>query len=364
MAKLFMKISLAVLAFALIVFALSNMASLRAQRNLEQGVFYQDSVTAFTEKTQPTMLVPVGITAGVRFYTDGVVVLGVGEVTTADGNTVSPSENKLQAGDVIMAVGGTKISNITELATAISSHHTTSGTINLEVNRSGNIEKIEIKPAECCTSGLPKIGCWVRDSTQGIGTITYFNPETKVFSALGHGILDVDTKQLLTVREGELVETKIIQIKQGKKGCPGELIGEINENILIGTISKNTPLGLFGTINPAYPHLPKTTMPAATRCQIVRGPAHILSNIEGAGIKSYDIFIESINQDPEAEKTMVVRITDQGLLSRTNGIVQGMSGSPIIQNNHLIGSITHVFVQNPQRGYGLSIDKVMVMEDC
>ena len=348
--KLFFGISIAILVSAIFVYILAQMTNTNAQTRHHEGLFYEDSVTALSsdeiarrrvaiDDNDTLMLVPVGITAGVRFHTDGVMVLGTGEVSIAGGKSLSPSEDKLQAGDVIRAVGSTPINNISELAAAISANPKR---LTLEIERGNENKKVEIIPAKCCTTGNPKIGCWVRDSTQGIGTITYFNPTTNTFSALGHGILDVDTKKLLSVRSGELLEATIVQIKQGKKGTPGELIGEIKEGSIMGAITKNTALGLFGTINPAHPALPSTAFPVASHSQISLGPASILSNIECAGIKSYDIFIESINQDPQAEKSIVIRITDQNLLSRTNGIIQGMSGSPIKQNGQLIGAITHV----------------------
>ena len=234
-----------------------------------------------------------------------------------------------------------------------------SNCITLEVLRDGMTLSVDVHPAMCGRDGHPKIGCWVRDSTQGIGTITYYDPATSRFGALGHGIMDVDTRKLMKVRHGQIMESHIIDIVKGKKGEPGELIGDIRPDTVIGTINKNTSLGLYGDINRSYGGLPTAAFAAARHDQIHQGPAKIFSNIEGGGIKPYDVYIESVNEDSGAEKGLVVRITDQGLITRTNGIVQGMSGSPIVQGDKIVGAITHVFVQNPLRGYGVFIEKML-----
>ncbi|MCL2575268.1 MAG: SpoIVB peptidase [Defluviitaleaceae bacterium] len=326
-------------------------------------IFTQDSVTATTvaskdaqsTETARKAVVPVGITAGVRFYTQGIMVLGIGDVIMADGGRVSPSSGKLAAGDIVTKVDGNTVENIEQMTYAINAANFA---VTLEVMRNGQSKDVKITPAKA-DDGTAKIGCWVRDSTQGIGTITYYCPHTKCFGALGHGIMDVDTGKLLSVRCGHMLKSNIINIRRGEKGEPGELIGEINEKSILGDITKNTPLGLYGSINQNHPDLPRATFTIANHNEITRGPAKIFSNIEGGGIQSYDVFIESINQDPAADKGMVVRITDQALIKRTGGIVQGMSGSPITQGDKIIGAITHVFVQNPLRGYAIHIEKML-----
>jgi len=354
--KRFMAISLFVLLLSIFIYLAISFTNLSSLNQPGQDIFRQDAITASKTGDMPEALVPVGITAGVRFYTQGIVVLGAGDVAIAGGQTVSPSKGKLLPGDVVTKVCGECVQTISEMVSAISK---SKGNVNLEILRDGKAQVVEITPAKSADDGAFKIGCWVRDSTQGIGTITYYDPATKSFGALGHGILDVDTQKLLTVREGQLLESKIIDVRKGKKGAPGELIGEINERTTIGQITHNTPLGIYGQIDTAYRNLPTTTFTLANLNEIARGPAQILSNIEGGGIEKYDVFIESINNDTSAEKAMVIRITDQRLIARTNGIVQGMSGSPITQNNKFIGAITHVFVQNPQRGYGVDIQKMI-----
>ena len=334
-------------------------------------IFHEDSVTVTTESRnnlalrfgsskaavkQETHLVPVGITVGVRFYTDGIMVLGTDKFDAPDGTTQSPSEGKLQPGDILLKANGSVMLSHAQLTRAISS---ATDSVTLEILRDGATHNIEIKPALCGEDGHLKIGCWVRDSTQGIGTVTYYDPATGRFGALGHGIMDVDTKKLMKVRHGQIMESHIIDVVKGKKGEPGELIGEIRPDAVIGTINKNTSLGLYGDINRNYGGLPTAAFAAARHDQIHQGPAKIYSNIEGGGVSTYDVYIESVNEDSGADKGLVVRITDQGLITRTNGIVQGMSGSPIVQGDKIIGAITHVFVQNPLRGYGVFIERMM-----
>ena len=373
--KKFLFVALAILIVSIFLHLFFNIRDyVEFQAYPYNEIFHEDSITVNAEyhddnhaqalrfgvskdtPKQETQLVPVGITVGVRFYTDGIMVLGTDKFNDSFGKPQNPSEGKLQAGDILLKANGATMYSHAQLSQTIA---LATDCITLEVLRDGAILSIDIHPATCGTDGHPKIGCWVRDSTQGIGTITYYDPATNRFGALGHGIMDVDTRKLMKVRYGQIMESHIIDVVKGKKGEPGELIGEIRPDTVIGTINKNTSLGLYGDINRGYTGLPTDTLAAARHDQIHQGPAKILSNIEGGGIKSYDVYIESVNEDSSAEKGLVVRITDQGLITRTNGIVQGMSGSPIVQGGKIVGAITHVFVQNPLRGYGVFIEKMM-----
>ncbi|MCL2235014.1 MAG: SpoIVB peptidase [Defluviitaleaceae bacterium] len=356
--KIFLMIGLAFLLISLFVSLIFNMVGATQAKQAGQEVFHQDALPASSQRKQgydKNYLVPVGITTGVRFSTEGIVVLGAGDVVLADGTVTSPSRDKLLPGDIVTKVSGKQVQDINEMTKAI---HAAGGTVVLGILRDDVPLNVELTPVRCGEEGLSKIGCWVRDSTQGIGTITYYCPHTWRFGALGHGIMDVDTGRLLSVREGQLLECSIIDVRHGKKGAPGELIGEIKPDLAVGEITKNCHLGIYGNINRSHQSLPTIPFPTACHLSTTRGPAKILSNIEGGPIRAYDIFIENINQDQTSEKGMVIRITDPTLIKRTGGIVQGMSGSPIIQSDHLVGAITHVFVQNPLRGYGVFIDRM------
>jgi len=357
--KIFLMVSTLFLVAAIFINLAFGMLRPNQPGQTGQEIFYEDAVPVsgtLREKAKPNMLVPVGITSGVRFYTQGIVVLGAGDVVLASGATASPSRGRLLPGDIVTKIGGNLVEDIGEMTDAI---HVSGDRVVLSILRDETAMDVEIAPVKCADSGTSKIGCWVRDSTQGIGTITYYCPKTWHFGALGHGIVDVDTQKLLTVRQGQLTEAEIVDVRKGKKGCPGELIGETNNQVVLGQITKNCRLGIYGSINRNYHALPKATFPVACHHNTTRGPAQILSNIEGGQVRAYDIFIENINAVQQSDKSMVIRITDPDLISRTGGIVQGMSGSPIIQGNHLVGAVTHVFVQSPLRGYGVFVEKMV-----
>jgi len=305
-------------------------------------------------------VVPWGAAAGVRFQTDGVLVLGTGSVMNKNNIAERPSDGILKVGDVLLEANGVPLENKEQLIKAINA--TKEGEkINFKVRRETETFYQAIKPIISRDNGLPKIGVWVRDGTQGIGTITYFDPETKTFGALGHGITDVDTRKLMPVRTGVLMETNITDVRKAVNGAPGELIGEHNHNNIIGEITHNSRVGLFGNLtNTAV--LPSETMGIALQGSVREGPAIIRAGVNGNEVRDFDIFIERVNRNSTDEsKGMVIRITDRELIAATNGIVQGMSGSPIIQDGRLIGAVTHVFVQNPHRGYGTFIENMLRM---
>jgi len=316
---------------------------------------------AKTDILPNTALIPCGMTVGVTFQTDGVMVLGTGGVTDANGTLHHPGDKQLKAGDLIIAVNGEPLDNKTQLIALIESAKP-SKPLTFSVKRDGTTITCAITPITNADN-INKIGVWVRDGTQGIGTLTYYNPDTMKFGALGHGIMDVDTKKLLTVRTGKLMDSKIVTVKKGKKGGPGELIGEIAQDASIGRIVSNTELGLYGYMTSPPDALPQERMPIALQNEIHEGPATIRANVSGKEIKEYDVYIESVNRySADEAKGMVIRITDQELIAKTNGIVQGMSGSPILQNGKIVGAVTHVFVQNPLKGYGIFIENMLRQE--
>ena len=306
-----------------------------------------------------TEVVPCGMTIGVNILADGLLVLGSGNVFCVDGSTKSPGEGILKSGDIILTADGVKLNKIDELTEIVSF---ADGKITFKIKRDSDVFETQITPVKD-ESNVNKLGLWVRDSTQGIGTLTYYNPETRAFGALGHGVLDVDTKKIIPVRRGEIMESNIVSVKKGKKGAPGELVGEIDRKKSLGEIKSNTVLGLYGYLN-SSDELPAERMKIALQGDVHEGPAKMLSNVTGKETKCYDVYIESLNRySADESKGMVVRITDPELLTRTNGIVQGMSGSPILQDGKVIGALTHVFVQNPAKGYGIFIENMIKQEN-
>jgi len=286
-------------------------------------------------------VIPWGQTAGIRFQTAGVLVLGTGIVTQHDGSNARPSDGILKPGDVLLEVDGKPLSSKEHLINLVEAVKP-GEKLSITLRRENEVLNKAVRPAVSRDDGNNKIGVWVRDGTQGIGTITYFDPETLAFGALGHGITDVDTRKLMPVREGILMEANIMGVRKGKKGNAGELIGDLNPSRVIGEISHNNRLGVFGTVTPSTA-LPTERMSIALQNDVREGPAIIRAGVNGNEVRDFDIFIERVNRNSsDASKGMVIRITDHDLIAATNGIVQGMSGSPIIQNNRLVGAITHV----------------------
>ncbi len=311
-----------------------------------------------------TQVIPCGNTVGVKISTDGVMVLGLGSVKGEDDQSYEPGRGVLEIGDLILEVDHKKLDSKEDLIAAITQNNGLP--LKMKIRRGKSIIRKSITPIYAKEEGVYKIGVWVRDSTQGIGTITYYNPGTKTYGALGHGITDIDTKQIMSVRGGELVKTDILSVKKGKKGAPGELTGVIhtNKESVIGNIQKNTDQGIYGSFyDTGLDLLQNEPVFLAFQNEVVEGPAYILANIRGDQVERYEVSIQKVSRyNNDISKGMVVKIVDEQLIDATNGIVQGMSGSPIIQNNKLIGAITHVFVQDPTKGYGIFIENMLEKE--
>ncbi len=296
-------------------------------------------------------LIPSGQSVGINIKTDGVMVLGTGAVTDKDGKICKPWENKLKPKDILLKVNGTSLNSKEELTKII----TSSQQLDFLVKRENQEINISVTPVIALSDNSNKIGIWVRDGTEGIGTLTYINPTTKMYGALGHGVLDVDTSELMPVKTGSILKSNISTINKGVKGSPGELIGIISTNEL-GNVKKNTSHGLYGEYTETIDK--DQEMVIGLKEDIKIGEAFIMCNL-GEGVQKYSINIEDINLKSLDEKSMIIKITDTNLLSKTNGIIQGMSGSPIIQDDKIIGAVTHVFVQDPTKGYGIFIENML-----
>ncbi len=301
-------------------------------------------------------LIPSGKSIGINIKTKGVLVLGTGSVTDKDGNVIKPWEDKLKAKDIILEANGININSKEALMDIID----TSDNIEFLIVRNDKKETVTVQTVKSVVDERNKIGVWVRDGTEGIGTLTYINPTSMKFGALGHGVLDVDTNQLMPVSSGSLMDSKITTINKGEKGSPGELIGQISNKVQ-GEILKNTTHGIYG--NWTDTSSLGIEVEIGLKNEVKLGPAYILCDIGSSGVQKYDIQIEDINLNSTDEKGMVIRITDENLLSKTNGIIQGMSGSPIIQNDKIIGAVTHVFVQDPTKGYAIFIENMLSQEN-
>lgn len=306
------------------------------------------------------LLIPVGMPIGIYVKADGILVLETGAVKGADGMNYEPAAEILQSGDYITAVNGVDIQNKRELIEAVK--NCDGEVLILKIRRAE--QELEVKVVPVMSSSQEyKIGVWVRDNVQGIGTLTYVN-ENLEFGALGHGINDIDTAELLELGSGTLYHTSIISIIKGESGYPGELMGIIDylpENE-IGTITLNTNHGIFGEGNEALLEaISMSSYPTAMKQEITLGPAKILCCISGQA-ELYDVDITKINLNSEGgniNRGIVLKVTDERLLELTGGIVQGMSGSPILQNDKIIGAVTHVFVQDATKGFGIFIEEMI-----
>ena len=303
-------------------------------------------------------LMPLGMPVGIYIRTKGVMVLGVGAVTTYDGDRVEPAEDVLQSGDYILAHDGHKIQSIDDLTEALDNWN--GGDMLLTVLR--NDEEIEVRITPVRTEDSKyKIGVWIRQDAQGIGTLSYVNSENH-FAALGHSITDVDTSQKIDISSGRLYQSNILSIVKGQNGVPGEMVGNIDYKYgqILGTIESNNDNGIFGTLSEDVALYDESqALPVGFRHEVEKGPAVVRCCVDGE-VRDYEVEIESLELGAAGKnRDMVIKITDKDLLNTTNGIVQGMSGSPIIQNGKIIGAVTHVFVNDSTKGYGIFIENML-----
>lgn len=284
-----------------------------------------------------------GIPFGLTMYTSGVIVINVDESYSSPAQEAGIKEN-----DIITRANGEEISTNEELQEIISASQ--GEDIELSVTRGKSPISVTITPKEN-DDGEYTVGMWIRDSTAGLGTVTYFDESTCSFGALGHGINDKDTGMLLPLRDGQIVTAEITSATKAKKGVAGGLNGCMT-NDLIGEITVNNGYGIFGR----YDNLiGATRIQCAEDSEISTGNAYIYCTVDDTGVKEYEVEIESLNMSDTTGQNMVIKVTDERLLEVTGGIVQGMSGSPIVQDGQLIGAVTHVFVNSPETGYGISI---------
>ncbi len=308
---------------------------------------------------EPVTVVPGGKSIGVILSTDGVLVAELSEFEDKNGNQCCPAkEAGIKSGDVISDFNDIKIANVGDLSKAISDSNGEPSTITL--NRNNKKLQVSILPKETANDGQAKIGALVKDAASGIGTITFYNPETNYFSALGHGICDSKSGKIISVDNGEILSSTIVSVDKSEKGTPGELNGVFSENDqVLGIIEENNEFGIRGILSDSF-SLPHPPIPIGKKEAIKMGKAYILSNIEGNLVEKFEIeILRILSLDNTSSKNMIIKMTDEKLIEKTGGIVQGMSGSPIIQDGKLIGAVTHVFVNDPTRGYGTFIENML-----
>jgi stage IV sporulation protein B len=304
-------------------------------------------------------LVACGNTIGVKIKLDGILVIGISNVAS-NGQKIIPVRNSgIRPGSIITAVNGKTVESIEDLTDEI--EHSGGNPIKIAFRSDDVLHEAMVSPVRSSEDDKYHIGLWVRDSTAGIGTLTFYDEKTGRFGALGHGITDIDTGMLMSVKSGEILESDILGVKMSKSGVPGELKGIFTEGTKLGTILSNTEIGIYGKLEQnAMQRIKGRTYPVGVRANIKEGPATILSNIDGRKIEEYDILIQRVSrQNLNGSKGMIIKITDERLLNTTGGIVQGMSGSPIIQDGKIVGAVTHVLVNDPTRGYGIFVEAML-----
>ena len=309
-------------------------------------------------RVEETSVTPCGMPIGIYMQTDGILVVGTGVVNGMDGLDYEPALNKMQSGDYIVGVNGISVSTKEELVEAVNASK--GKEVVIQMLRGGSLTSVKIAPVQTGTEEY-KVGLWVRDDTQGIGTLTYVDDNGN-FGALGHGISDVDTNTILAVREGTLYNADILSITKGERGAPGELCGVIHyqDDGELGAIKSNTETGIFGTLSGFPQGFQKgEAIPVGLKQEIQEGPAQLMCAVDGS-VQTSDIESEKVSMGSgDVNKSMVIHVTDPKLLELTGGIVQGMSGSPIIQNGKFIGAVTHVFIQDATRGYGIFAETML-----
>lgn len=311
------------------------------------GIIPVKEVTV-TEKAKQKVMVS-GEVFGIKLYTDGVIVVGIQEVQTDSGKKSPSGSAGIEVGDIIVAIDGENVYTSDQVQSILGANN--GGSFEVKIKRGERYRDYTVTPVYCEREGCYKAGMWVRDSTAGIGTITFYNKQSGIFAALGHQINDIDTKEIMPMLDGEAVKATVSKIEKSTRGTTGSLECDFT-NQTLGKLLSNTDCGIYG----AYAEISECAKeyPVAAIQEVKKGKATLISTVEKGQPKKYEIEITHIGfNENNREKNMIVKVTDKDLIDKTGGIVQGMSGSPIIQNGKLVGALTHVIVGNPQKGYAV-----------
>ena len=307
-------------------------------------------------KGESKRLVPVGRAVGIKLFSDGVLVVGISSIETERGPQCPGRACGLREGDLITHINGREVDTIEEVQAAVSSWREEEMVI--QAVRGERRLQFRAEPV-VNDKGVNQLGVWLRDSMAGIGTMTFYDPDTGLFGALGHGINDVDTAKLMPLESGSIMEARVTDVKRGEKGCPGELHGEFELKQDVGDLYANTGMGIFGHLTGGETLDQMEALPVARAEEVTPGEAVIRTNVQGDRVEEFRVRILSVDPTRKGTRNLTLEITDPRLLEVTGGIVQGMSGSPIIQDGRLVGAVTHVLVNDPTRGYGIFIENML-----
>ena len=312
--------------------------------------------TVYVNVTPKHKVVPCGTPFGVKIYSKGVMITNIADVNTGFAVKSPAKDAGLKKGDVITEVDGQEVNSNEELEKIINDSKEKS--LVLDVVRENKTEKIVVSPVKSDDDKEYRLGMWVRDSSSGIGTLTFCNKENGMFAGLGHGICDIDTGEIIPCGTGDIVQASITDINKSSPGIPGELRGCITNRQPMGEIHTNDSTGIYGSLKESA--FDGEEAEVCLKQNVKKGPAYIISTLEGEKPEYYDINIDSINYNVNSPtKNIKISITDKRLMEKTGGIVQGMSGSPIMQDGKLIGAVTHVLVNNPSKGYGIFAETML-----
>lgn len=329
----------------------SNSSSQIKSRINALKVFPVKDLTINVTKRQ--YVAPGGDAFGIKLYTKGVIVIGIDSVTTESGSADPADKAGLKSGDIITHINGEKALSSQQLTDAV--ENSNGNSVKIKVDRNGEIFDLALKPA-MSVNGKYKAGIWVRDSSAGIGTVTFYDNDSMIFAGLGHGVCDIDTGKIMPLENGEAVRAKVNGFYKSSPGNPGELCGVFTD-LVLGSLRVNGETGVYGKL--LQPSDAKA-VPVALENEVKLGKAQMITTIDDTGAHYYDIEIVKIYPSSDlSTRNMIIKITDAELLEKTGGILQGMSGSPIIQNSMLVGAITHVFVNEPERGYAIFAERML-----
>ncbi len=303
-------------------------------------------------------VIPLGRAVGIKLFSDGVMVVGLAEIPTADGALAPAKECGLREGDIITHINSEEVDTIEEVQKIV--QETGDDPLRIRATRGDKQLQVTAQAAHCSSDGSYRLGAWIRDSMAGIGTLTFYDPAQGSFGALGHGVNDVDTSLLMPLSSGSIMYAEVESVKKGQAGDPGELHGVFKAEEELGDLYANTPSGIFGHLSEESILSQGKAIPVALRGQVKTGPATILTNIAGDTVEEYTVEITHIYPEAAGDtRNLMLKVTDPRLLEATGGIVQGMSGSPILQDGRIVGAVTHVLVNSPAEGYGILMENML-----
>lgn len=316
----------------------------------------EEAVPVLAQGNAQRQLIPMGRAVGIKLFSDGVMVVGLAEVPSSDGASTPAKDCGLRQGDIITHINDTQVDTIEQVRDVLQDLE--GDKMSIRAMR-GEKQVQFTAQAVACSDGSYRLGAWIRDSMAGIGTMTFYDPESGVFGALGHGINDVDTALLMPLQSGSIMYAEVTDVQKGACGAPGELHGAFQVSRDMGELYANTVGGVFGTLSDESLCADAQSMEIASRKEVKVGEATILSNIAGDSVEEYQVEITRVYPDAGDTRNLMLKVTDPRLLEATGGIVQGMSGSPILQNGKLVGAVTHVLVNNPTQGYGILAETML-----